>query len=146
MASPDFHVGFLPGSQWVGIGLAVGVIAALTPIVGGHVNVTQLRQVMSRVDPVTAPKNPFEGLDLNRLELHPRGVRTTLPNGNIAELSLDSEVQRTAVSLMRRSQIPEAGVVLLTQVNRSTSMREPRLRRPAFLKWLPARRWSKRRA
>jgi penicillin-binding protein A len=99
--------------KWIGIGLALGLIAALAPVAGGRVDVAELRHALSRVDPAEAPKNPFEGLDLTRLEVHPRGVRTTLPNGNVAELTLDPEVQRTAQSLMRRSRIPEGGVVLM---------------------------------
>jgi penicillin-binding protein A len=99
--------------RWIGIGLALGLTAALAPVVGGRVKVEQLQQALTRVTPVKPAVNPFDGLDLTRLELHPKGVRTTLSGGNVAELTLDPEVQRTALSLMRRSRIPEAGVVLM---------------------------------
>lgn len=78
-----------------------------------------LQEVLTRLEQIEKPtppepeQNPFDGLDLLRLDVHPRGVTSPLPDGRVARLTLDPELQRTASSYMRRYQIPEAGVVMM---------------------------------
>ncbi|MEN9577139.1 MAG: hypothetical protein RJA70_148 [Pseudomonadota bacterium] len=104
-------------SRWVGIGVALGICAALAPVVMGSVAPTQVTASLSKVvlDEVPAKPEPalFEGLDLTRLELHPRRVSAPLSDSRRAVLTLDPDLQRTATSLMKRHSAPEAGVVLM---------------------------------
>ncbi len=48
-----------------------------------------------------------------RLDLRPERVTTPLPDGREAVLTLDPDVQRAAMSTMRKYRIPEAGAVLM---------------------------------
>ncbi len=78
-----------------------------------------LQQVLTKIEqleipaPVEPEEIPLDGLDLLRLDVHPRGVTSPLPDGRVARLTLDPELQRKASSYMRRYQIPEAGVVMM---------------------------------
>lgn len=103
--------------RWVGVGAAVGIIAALVPLMGGKVGSLDLQQPLSklerRIRGKAEPPPKLTGLDLTRLKLHPRRVTTTLDGGRTAELTLDPELQRSATRAMRRYAIPEAGVVML---------------------------------
>ncbi len=108
--------------RWLGLGVAVGVIGALYPLVANKPQSgapAPIAEALSRIEsleiikPAEPPPNPFDGLDLLRLDLHPRGVTTPLPDGKTAHLTLDPELQRLASSYLRRYQIPEAGAVLV---------------------------------
>jgi penicillin-binding protein A len=101
--------------KWAGIGVALGIIAALFPIargqfdVGGMVHALALRRDTSK----GVQKQLFDGLDLVQLEVHPRRVSAELPEGGTALLTLDPELQRAATRVMRRYRLPEAGTVLM---------------------------------
>lgn len=108
--------------RWLGLGVAVGVIGALYPLVTKEQQPgvkAPLVEVLSRIEtleivkPKEPPPNPFDGLDLLRLDLHPRGVTSPLPDGKTAHLTLDPELQRLTSSYLKRYQIPEAGAVLV---------------------------------
>jgi peptidoglycan glycosyltransferase len=102
--------------HWASIGIAVGVIGALVPVVFGH-NVavveveSPLRRLEQREDIVAQPD--LRGLDLLRLEIGPEQVTSPLGNGMTAELTLRPSLQRTTSALLKRYAVPEAGVVLL---------------------------------
>ncbi len=106
--------------RWVGIGVALGVIAALAPVATGRVNLTTISDGLSKIaddnlqvqEPEQDP-DLFEGLDLTRLDVHPRRVSAPLSKSRQAILTLDPDLQRTATSLMKRYRTPEAGVVLM---------------------------------
>lgn len=104
-------------SRWIGIGVALGICAALAPVVMGSVAPSQVRASLAAVVLNEAPVQPdaklFEGLDLTRLDVHPRRVSAPLSDSRRAILTLDPELQRTATSLMKRFSTPEAGVVLM---------------------------------
>lgn len=105
-------------TRWIGIGAAAGIIAGLVPVVQGRVEIedlrTPLRKLDTRARPEREPDTPsFDGLDLTRLELHPRRVTTRLGAGRTAELTLDPELQRAARRVMKRYRVPEAGAVLM---------------------------------
>lgn len=106
-------------ARWLGLGLAVGIASGLYPFLRKGEPSAPIVEVLTRLEKIEAPKvvepedNPFEGLDLLRLDVHPRGVTSPLPDGKTARLTLDPELQRTASSYLRRYQIPEAGVVMM---------------------------------
>ncbi len=103
-------------ARWIGFGTAVGLIAALVPVMRGTValdpalsKVTTKLGVMQRT-----PKAPdLSGLDLLRLEMRPQKVITPLPGGRTAVLTLDPVVQRAADRVMKKYNVPEAGVVAM---------------------------------
>lgn len=99
--------------KWLGIGLALGIAAALVPVVGGRVDVPALQTVLHKVEPEQLPENPFEGLELTRMDLHPTRVTAPLPDGKEARLTIDPELQRTTLAVMKRFHLPEAGAVLM---------------------------------
>jgi cell division protein FtsI/penicillin-binding protein 2 len=88
----------------------------LAPVIRGHVALDGLGLTLSRatraVKPDEADAQRFEGLDLTRIDLHPRRVTAPLANDHVAVLSLDPDLQRSALSVMKRYTLPEAGVVL----------------------------------
>lgn len=99
--------------KWLGIGLALGIAAALVPVAGGRVDVPVLRIARQKVEPEQLLDNPFEGLDLTRIELHPTRVTAPLPEGKRAQLTIDPELQRMTLAVMKRFHLPEAGAVLM---------------------------------
>lgn len=108
--------------RWLGLGVAVGVVGALYPLVANKPETgakPPLVEALSRIEaldivkPKEPPPNPVDGLDLLRLELHPRGVTAPLADGKTAHLTLDPELQRLTSSYLKRYQIPEAGAVLI---------------------------------
>lgn len=103
-------------SRWVGIGVALGVVAAVAPVATGRVGLTELsriaRQPQASIEQAADPRL-FEGLDLAQLDVHPRRVSAPLSESRRAILTLDPELQSTATSLMKRYRTPEAGVVLM---------------------------------
>ncbi len=110
-----------PWSRWIGVGAAVGIITALVPVVRGkvalHSPLAKLEQHVPGAgvhpSPAGRPGPSFDGLDLMRLELHPRRVTAPLSGGRVAELTLDPYLQRAALSVMKRYRIPEAGTVVM---------------------------------
>ncbi len=102
-------------TRWIGLGLALGMMGALAPIIGGNFGPADLHLGLSLEQSREEPSDPdvFTGLDLTTIDLHPRRVTAPLSRGRTAVLTLDSELQRTAESIMKRYRLPEAGVVLL---------------------------------
>lgn len=103
-------------AKWIGLGLALGIIVALAPVVRGSLGPEALDALdfgLSRTKRSIDDAERFRGLDLTQIELHPRRVTAPLSDGRTAVLTLDSELQRTAQALMKRYLLPEAGVVLL---------------------------------
>ncbi len=99
--------------KWLGIGLALGIAAALVPVVGGRVDVPALKTARHEIEPERPPENPFEGLELTRVDLHPTRVTAPLPDGKRARLTIDPELQRATLAVMKRFHLPEAGAVLM---------------------------------
>jgi penicillin-binding protein A len=108
--------------RWLGLGVAFGVVGALYPLVTKQPQPgapAPIQEALSRIEalelikPKAPPPNPFDGLDLLNVDLHPRGVTSPLPDGKTAHLTLDPELQRLTSSYLRRYQIPEAGAVLI---------------------------------
>ncbi|MCC6213271.1 MAG: penicillin-binding protein [Polyangiaceae bacterium] len=96
--------------RWLGIGLAVGIISALVPVVRGQVDLDSLRKLAVRKQ---VPPPSLAGLDLTRIKLRPRRAVVALADGREAELTIDPDVQRVASSTMRRYRVPEAGLVMM---------------------------------
>ncbi len=103
--------------RWIGIGVALGVIAALSPLLStGPQPQPPANSLLGRLvpsGPAEEPEPDLKGLNLLRFKLHPRRVTTPLRHGRTAELTLDPDLQRSALSVMKRYTIPEAGVVLM---------------------------------
>jgi cell division protein FtsI/penicillin-binding protein 2 len=103
--------------RWATIGVALGIISALVPVVlGKKVGTLDLTDPLGRLaaNPGVEPAGPtLDGLNLLRLEMHPRRVTSPLRHGLTAELTLDPDLQRSAQSVMKRYQLPEAGAVLM---------------------------------
>jgi cell division protein FtsI/penicillin-binding protein 2 len=105
--------------KWVGIGVAVGIIAGLVPLMNGRVQTLDLKDSLSKIERrIRGGGNreampTLSGMDLTRITVHPRRVTTELDKGRLAELTLDPDLQRSAKAAMRRYNIPEAGVVML---------------------------------
>ncbi len=99
-------------SRWIGIGAAVGLIAALVPVVRGTFDLSDpLGKRAAREARAQGPD--LTGLDLTRLDMRPGRVLAPLSGGRTAELTLDPAVQRAAVAVMKKYRVPEAGVVAL---------------------------------
>jgi peptidoglycan glycosyltransferase len=102
--------------RWIGVGAALGVIAALVPVVCGSIAIeAPLRKLSSAVGTAPNSKEPpkLEGLDLLRLDLRPQRVLAPLKDGQTAELTLDPAIQRVARAQMQKYRLPEGGVVVM---------------------------------
>jgi penicillin-binding protein A len=102
--------------RWIGVGAALGVIAALVPVVRGSITIdAPLRKLSGAVG--AAPKSleppKLDGLDLLRLDLRPQRVMAPLKDGQVAELTLDPVLQRVARAQMQKYKLPESGVVVM---------------------------------
>src|SRR6186713_922713 len=103
-------------ARWIGVGAAAGITLALVPVVRG--SITPLSQplrklVRSSAAPPVNPAPKLDGIDLLRMDMRPQRVTAPLPEGRMAELTLDPVVQRAARAQMQRYRIPEAGTVLM---------------------------------
>jgi penicillin-binding protein A len=99
--------------RWIGWGAAAGLIFAVAQAASGRFTheVALSRAALPKDE--APPPIDLEGLDLLRLDVRPQHVTTPLPGGRVAELTLDPAVQRAAVRVMKKYQVPEAGVVAL---------------------------------
>jgi cell division protein FtsI/penicillin-binding protein 2 len=95
------------------MGAALGLIAALAPVIQGKVNSVAALSKAAPAHEAEPEKYDFEGLDLLRLDIRPGRVSAPLPGGRMAELTLDPVVQRAALRIMKKYRVPEAGVVAL---------------------------------
>lgn len=109
-------------AKWIGFGLALGIIVALAPIIGGNFGPEELDVVLSRIEPEPPDEERFVGLDLTQIDLHPRRVTAPLSGGRKAVLTIDPELQRAADGIMKRYRLPEAGVVLLDVATGATKV------------------------
>jgi len=103
-------------SRFIGIGIALGIAAALIPLMGSRSLVSTPTSPLGKAQRAlfSKPVAPdFAGLDLTRLDIRPERVMAPLANGAVAELSLDPVLQRQVSSEMRRYRMPEAGTVLM---------------------------------
>ena len=103
------------------MGIAVGVIGALLPALGArHVAHVEVEDPLRRLTENRAllPRGPdLTGLDPLRLTWQSDRVESPLHDGLSAWLTLDPELQRSALSLLDRYEMPEAGVVLMNIKN-----------------------------
>lgn len=105
--------------RWLGVGIAAGIIYALipeasTPPPAEPALEAPLGKLSKAPPPPTEPAVPdFTGLDLLQLELHPDRVTSPLPDGRTAELTLEPDLQRATLGVMRRYALPEAGALLM---------------------------------
>ncbi len=100
-------------SRWVGIGAAVGIISALVPVVQGSIT---LENPLGKFQRHAAKVNPaalLEGLDLTRLNLRPNRVVAPLAGTRSAELTLDPQLQRAAMTQLEHYRVPEGSVVMM---------------------------------
>jgi len=103
-------------SRFIGIGIALGIAAALIPLMSSRSLVSTPTSPLGKAQRAlfSKPVAPdFAGLDLTRLDIRPERVMAPLANGAVAELSLDPVLQRQVSSEMRRYRMPEAGTVLM---------------------------------
>ncbi len=103
-------------SRWIGFGAAAGLIAALIPVIQGDLT---LDPALSKGAPAKAAKGPppeadLSGLDLMRMDIRPERVTSPLPGGRTAVLTIDPVVQRAAMRVMKKYNIPEGGVVAMS--------------------------------
>jgi peptidoglycan glycosyltransferase len=103
-------------SRWAAIGAAIGTIAALLPIVREGAtpsleSVEPLRRIEAQEAEPRAPD--LRGLNPLKLEFQGRRVLSPLDGSRTAELTLDPDLQRSVLGVMRRNQIPETGAVLM---------------------------------
>jgi cell division protein FtsI/penicillin-binding protein 2 len=101
--------------RWIGLGAAAGLIAVLSPIIQGKLHLDpSLSKVVFQNVQEKPPELDLRGLDLMRLDLRPQSVTSPLPGGRTAVLTIDPVVQRAATRVMRKYNVPEAGVVALS--------------------------------
>jgi penicillin-binding protein A len=101
-------------SAWAGLGAAAGLILALVPVVRGSISLEEpLQKLQVREKPAQSVVPELKELDLTRLDLRPRRVLAPLPDGKVAELTLDPVVQRAAQAQMDRYEVPEGGLVMM---------------------------------
>lgn len=103
--------------RWSTIGVALGAVAALSPVfVGRDTGELDPRNPLGRFSEqrgILPPPPDLEGLELLRMRFEPERVTSPLRHGRNAELTLEPDLQRTALSVMKRHDLPEAGVVLM---------------------------------
>jgi penicillin-binding protein A len=103
----------------VGFGVAMGVIAALVSLGSNRegVSVPEPLRHLSESRGLLPRTPDLEGLDLLRLTLEPDRVESPLRHGLTAQLTLDPALQRSALAVLDRYDMPEAGVVLMNIKN-----------------------------
>ena len=106
--------------RWLGLGAGLGVIYALIPKAieqqqAEPTPVPALERLSEAPAPTPEPaaEPDLSGLDLLRLDLQSDRVTSPLSRGRSAELTLDPQLQRETVSVMKRYALPEAGAVLM---------------------------------
>lgn len=99
--------------KWAGVGIALGALLALPRAFDGHVDAARMLEALSKDAPAAEDPRRFDGLDLTKLDVHPRRVATSLSDSRVAVLTLDPELQRSAESVMKRYRLPEAGAVMM---------------------------------
>jgi len=106
--------------RWLGLGAGLGVIYALVPkAIEQQQAEPAPAPALERLSeaPAPSPEPPaepdFSGLDLLRLDLQSDRVTSPLSHGRTAELTLDPQLQRETLSVMKRYALPEAGAVLM---------------------------------
>jgi penicillin-binding protein A len=103
-------------SRFVGLGAAIGIIAALVPMIRGSWVGPKQDGPLARAAraPLGDPRLPdLSGLSLLEAEIHGEHVTAPLSSGRVAELTLDPVVQHAVLGQMRYFKIPEAGVVMM---------------------------------
>jgi cell division protein FtsI/penicillin-binding protein 2 len=103
-------------SRFIGIGIALGIAAALVPFMSSRSVIEAPTSPLGKAQRalLSKPIAPdLSGLDLTRIEVRPDRVIAPLGNNRVAELSLDPVLQRSVQSQMRRYRMPEAGTVLM---------------------------------
>lgn len=107
--------------RWATMGVALGVMGALVPLVGARVERGAPADdplARSSDNPGLMPREPdLAGLELLRLTIHPDRVESPLRHGLTAELTLDPALQRSATAILDRYDMPQAGVVLMNIKN-----------------------------
>jgi penicillin-binding protein A len=98
-------------SRWVGIGAAIGIISALVPVVQGSITLENPLGKFQRHAPRAMPS--LDGLDLTRLNLRPNRVVAQLTGNRSAELTLDPQIQRAAMTQLEHYRVPEGSVVVM---------------------------------
>jgi peptidoglycan glycosyltransferase len=103
--------------RWSTIGVALGAVAALLPVfVGRDTRELDPGDPLGRFSQqrgILPPAPDLEGLELLRMRFEPERVTSPLRHGRNAELTLEPDLQRAALSVMKRHDLPEAGVVLM---------------------------------
>ena len=106
--------------RWLGLGAALGIICALIPeAITPRRAEPEPASPLGRLSeaapaPAAAPTEPdFSGLDLLRLDVQDEHVTSPLPDGQTAELTLEPQLQRATLNVMKRYALPEAGAVLM---------------------------------
>ena len=121
--------------RWIGVGAALGVIAALVPVVRGSITIdAPLRKLSGAVGATPKSLEPpkLEGLDLLRLDLRPQRVMAPLKDGQVAELTLDPGLQRVARAQMQKYKLPRAASSSWTSDRQAARVREQREPRRGF--------------
>src|SRR6185369_12405055 len=93
-------------SGLMGFGTALGIVLALVPVVRGNIDVTE---PLRKLAPAAPPAPP----SLDGLDLRPTKVTAPLPEGRVAELTLDPVLQRSVRAEMEGYRIPRSGVVMM---------------------------------
>lgn len=100
--------------RWIAVGTVCGLIAAALPLIEAKLPASAVLSRSKSADPSNVPsQKDLEGLDLLRLDVRPQRVTSPLPGGRTAELTLDPVVQRAALRVMQKYNVPEAGVVAM---------------------------------
>lgn len=108
-------------SRWIGLTLAVGIIAVLLPGLSESSAGESLAKQERRQKPAEAAAarsreasdDSLAGLDLKKARLEGAHFVAPLPGGRLAELTLVPALQEAALGPMREFRPPEAGVVAL---------------------------------
>lgn len=98
--------------RFIGLGAALGLIAALVPVVSDAIRVSDVLGKL-KLGGARSPAPDLAGLELLRIELRPNHATAPLPGRRTAELTLDVDAQRAALAQMKRYRLPEAGTVVL---------------------------------
>jgi len=68
---------------------------------------------VAKTEKAKRARSPLAGLDLTRIRIGKDGVTAPAARGRIAHLSLDPDLQKTAMRLLERYRIPDAAIVLM---------------------------------
>lgn len=100
--------------RWVAIAGAGAVASAIALFAKPNTQADHALVRTASAAPATPRKaaSPLAGVDLTRMRIGEDGVTAPAANGRVAHLSVDPELQRAALRILKKYKIPDSAIVL----------------------------------